>query len=82
MFKLILYTILESTHASLRVMETFFNISKFKVLAQIPSVDKKYNSLSDRLTNINYAYFEEIFHLVFTKFNGHLGEHSSLQILY
>jgi hypothetical protein len=56
MFKLILYTILESKHASLRVMETFFNSSKFKLLANIPNLDKNY-SLSDRLTNINYVYF-------------------------
>jgi len=80
MFKLILYTILESKHASLRVMETFFNSSKFKLLADVPEIETKYNSLSDRLTNINYIYFEEIFKSVFKKFNNHLGEQNSLQI--
>jgi hypothetical protein len=74
MFKLILYTILESKHASLRVMETFFNSSKFKLLANVPNLETKYNSLRDRLTNINHVYFEAIFNSVFKRFNSHLGE--------
>ena len=80
LFKLILYTMVESKDSSLRVMESFFNSSKFRLLANTPKLETKYNSLSDRITNIEASYFEKIFDLVFERFNRHLGEESGLQI--
>lgn len=79
-FKLILYTMLESSDSSLRVMERFFNSSKFKLLANVPDIETRHNSLSDRITNIEVGYFEELFSLVFNRFNHHLNEESDIQI--
>lgn len=80
LFKLILYTMVESRSSSLRVMETFFNSSRFRLLAKISKIETKYNSLSDRITNIDSSYFEKIFDMIFQRFNHHLGEQNSLQL--
>jgi len=80
MFKLLLYTMLERKDSSLRVMETIFNSSKFKIIAKTEKVNTKYNSISDRLTTINVDFFEKLFNLVFKKFNTYLSEENALQI--
>jgi hypothetical protein len=78
-FKLILYSMLESNKPSLRVMEAYFNSATFKTLAKIKESSVKYNSISDRITGINPEYFEKIFELLFEKFNKILKEEKSVQ---
>jgi hypothetical protein len=73
MFKLLLYSLLESSKPSLRVMENYFNSSKFKFLANTAGINTKYNSIGDRLSTINSDYFEKIFNHLFEKYkdNAH-----------
>jgi len=78
-FKLILYSLLESGKPSLRVMESYFNSANFKILAKTGDVSIKYNSISERISSINVDYFEKIFELLFDKFNKHLKEEGALQ---
>jgi hypothetical protein len=80
MFKLLLYSLLESNKPSLRVLEQYFNSSKFQFLANTSKVNTKYNSISDRLTTINSDYFERIFNLLFEKYSALLEQTKSIQI--
>jgi hypothetical protein len=48
-FRLILYSMLNSTKVSLRIMEHFYNSATFKLFAGEDHSSKKYNSLSDRI---------------------------------
>lgn len=62
MFNLMLMSILNSERLSLRVMEELYQSTPFKAFAGLDSGEKtSHTSLSDRLSNINYEYFEEIF---------------------
>jgi hypothetical protein len=78
-FKLILYSLLESNRPSLRVMEAFFNSAKFKVLANMKEESIKYNSISDRISTIKPQYFEALFNHLFEKFNKVLKEENAIQ---
>ncbi len=78
-FKLILYSLLESNRPSLRVMEAFFNSAKFKVLANMKEESIKYNSIRDRISTIKPQYFEALFNHLFEKFNKVLKEKNSIQ---
>lgn len=80
MFKLLLYSLLESNKPSLRVLEQYFNSSKFQFLANTSKLNTKYNSISDRLTTINSDYFERIFNLLFEKYCTLLKQTKSIQI--
>ncbi len=74
-FKMILMTMLESNKASLRIMEGIVNSPKFKQLVgEEKNIKTKYNSIRDRICNINADYFEALFEYVFVKFNKELGE--------
>ena len=68
-FKLILYSLLEHGKPSLRVMEQIFHSSSFRFYTNTDNITTKYNSLSDRLSSIKSDYFQEIFQLLFDKFN-------------
>jgi hypothetical protein len=78
-FKLILYSLLEHGKPSLRVMEQIFHSSSFRFYTNTDNITTKYNSLSDRLSSIKSDYFQEIFQLLFDKFNIELGEQNALQ---
>jgi K+/H+ antiporter YhaU regulatory subunit KhtT len=78
-FKLLLFSLLEHGKPSLRVMEEVFHSSSFRFYANKENLKTKYNSLSDRLSSINADFFEEIFRLLFEKFNRELGEETALQ---
>lgn len=78
-FKLILYSLLEHGKPSLRVMEQIFHSSSFRFYTNTDNITTKYNSLSDRLSSIKSDYFQEIFQLLFDKFNSELGEQNALQ---
>lgn len=57
-FKIILFSMLNSTRVSLRVMESIIYLSKFKFISGINNLDTKYNSIRDRLCTINCTFFE------------------------
>jgi hypothetical protein len=78
MFKLILFSMLNSNKMSLRVMETFLHSAKFKSFAEFDIIDSRYNSIRDRICTINPAYFEKIFETVFKVYNKELKEEKAL----
>ena len=60
-------------------MEQIFHSSSFRFYTNTDNVTTIYNSLSDRLSSIKSNYFQEIFQLLFNKFNIELGEQKALQ---
>ena len=60
-FKLILFSMLNSSKLSLRVMESFFLSAQFKTLCQVYVATFRYNSIRDRISTIRWEYFEKIF---------------------
>ena len=79
-FKLILFSMLDTDKLSLRVMETYLSSSKFKSQLKVADsvTDCKYNSIRDRICNIEATYFERLFGEVFTLYNKQLDEENSL----
>src|SRR5436190_16510824 len=69
MFKLILFSMLNSDKLSLRVMETFLQSAGFKSFSQFDILDSRYNSIRDRICTINANYFEKLFEIVFAIYN-------------
>lgn len=61
MFQLLLFSMLNVRHNSLRVMEEFYHSLAFKSIANNSFDGVKYNSIRDRLVTINPDYFEAIF---------------------
>jgi hypothetical protein len=78
LFKLILFSMLESNKLSLRVMERFLESAKFKQFNQSSDLSSKYNSIRDRICTINPEYFERLFSEIFTIYNKELGEEHAL----
>lgn len=78
MFKLILFSMLNSDRLSLRVMETFLHSARFKSFSQFDILDSRYNSIRDRICTINATYFEKLFETVFTVYNKQLQEENAL----
>lgn len=78
MFRLILFSMLESNKASLRVMEHFYHSATFKVLTNLENSTTKFNSIRDRITTINADYFEAIFHYAFNQFSDLLAERGAI----
>ncbi len=79
MFKLILFSLLEYGKPSLRVLEECFKAPRFIASANFKNINAKFNSISERLSTIDVCYFENIFKLLFEKFNKELKEEKSLQ---
>lgn len=77
-FKLILFSMLNSTKLSLRVMESFLTSAQFKTFSQSHKVNAKYNSIRDRISTIKSEYFEKIFELLFDKYNRLLKEETAI----
>jgi hypothetical protein len=78
-FKLILFSMLGSNKLSLRVMESFLESAQFKnFLGDDLIVESKFNSIRDRISTINYKYFEKLFTVVFKKYNKQLEEMNAL----
>lgn len=67
MFKLILFSLLSTGRTSLRVMEEIYNSEKFKVLTSRKNGTTKHTTISDRIANINYVFFKEIFEFLYNK---------------
>jgi hypothetical protein len=68
MFQLLLFSMLNIKHNSLRVMEEFYHSLAFKSIANTSYQGVKYNSIRDRLVNINPDYFEAIFNSCLKKY--------------
>jgi hypothetical protein len=68
MFQLLLFSMLNIKHNSLRVMEEFYHSLAFKSIANTSYQGVKYNSIRDRLVNINPDYFEAIFNSCLQKY--------------
>lgn len=62
MFKLLLYSLLTTREASYRVIEEIYHSISFSKVADEVYPGVKYNSIRDRLTNINSCFFESIFY--------------------
>lgn len=61
-FKLLLMSILDNTKISLRIMEKTFSNNLFKLFSGVEKQETiKYNSISERLSMINCAYFEKLY---------------------
>lgn len=78
MFKLILFSMLNSEKMSLRVMETFLQSAQFKSFTRFDILEGKYNSIRDRICTINAAYFEQLFNKIFSIYNKELKEDKAL----
>lgn len=78
MFKLILFSMLNSDKLSLRVMETFLHSARFKSFSQFDILASRYNSIRDRICTINATYFEKLFETIFTIYNKELKEENAL----
>lgn len=76
-FKLILYSMLNSQKLSLRIMESYVSSAQFKQLAGT-DFTTKYNSIRDRICTINASYFEQLFSQIFTTYNAYLKEEKAL----
>lgn len=78
MFKLILFSMLNSEKVSLRVMETFLHSAQFKSFTGYDIIDSRYNSIRDRICSIESEYFERLFTEIFTIYNKTLKEEAAL----
>jgi len=76
-FKLILFSMLNSNRMSLRVMEEFAQQASFKSYSGFRQTTK-FNSIRDRIATINASYFEQIFLRLFELYNKELGEEKAL----
>jgi Transposase DDE domain len=77
-FRLILFSMLSSEKISLRVMESLIKSTRFKSFANNQTINSKFNSIRDRICNINEKYFEELFHTIFKIYNKHLQQEHAL----
>jgi len=77
-FKLILFSMLNSNKLSLRVMETFLKSASFKSFTHYDILDGRYNSIRDRICSINAEYFEKLFAAIFSIYNKELKEEKAL----
>lgn len=77
-FHLILFSMINSERASLRVMEAMFHSMQFRLVSGTQEMETKYNSIRDRIATINPDYFERIFLLLFDHFNKLLKEQHSI----
>lgn len=79
MFYLLLFGILDSTKVSLRNLEDIYNSTKFRFLFQIDSPENtKFNSISDRLSNMNADYFKDIYDDIYNRFSELYSEEDAL----
>ena len=78
MFKLVLFSMLNSEKLSLREMETFLQSAKFKSFTHYHILEGKYNAIRDRICTINATYFEKLFTTVFSIYNKELKEEKAL----
>ena len=72
MFKLILYSLVTTKKASLRVMESVFHSYGFQQLSAIGHEQTRFTSIRDRLNTIKAEYFEQLFSSCYSLFSSHV----------
>ena len=78
LFYLLLYGLLETTRVSHRSLEDVFKSKKFKLLFKLTDQKNfKYNSISERLSNINVEFFEKQYYLTYERFSQMFNEHDA-----
>jgi hypothetical protein len=77
-FKLILFSMLDSQKVTLRLMETILQSATFKQFVQQEDMNAKYNSIRDRICNVNVEFFKRLFEDVFELYNKELKEERAL----
>jgi hypothetical protein len=77
-FKLLLFSLLHHSKASLRIMEQLYSSMQFRLINKMENQTIRYSSISDRLATINSIFFERVFYTVFDRFNKHFNEQDSL----
>ena len=78
MFKLLLYSFLTTRETSYRVIEEVYHSISFAKVADSVHQGVKFNSIRDRLVNIDPAYFEAIFHECLKKFEANIQPSSNI----
>jgi len=73
-FKLLLFSMLNSDRLSLRLMESYLKSGHFKHFAGIEQLDAKYNSIRDRISTMDCTFFERLFDSIFIRYNHLLKE--------
>src|SRR5215469_9878078 len=80
MFYLLLYGLAESERTSLRSLEDVFNSRRFKLLFNIDSQQTtRYNSISDRLANMNLEFFEQAYKTIYKLFSAQFSYQESIK---
>jgi len=77
-FKLILFSMLNSNKLSLRVMEKYLESAQFRSFTGYDITVGKYNSIRDRICSINAGYFEALFDQIFKIYSSYLNEGSAI----
>jgi hypothetical protein len=78
MFKLLLYSFLTTRETSYRVIEEVYHSISFAKVANSVHQGVKFNSIRDRLVNINPAYFEAIFQECLKRFEADIPASSNI----
>jgi hypothetical protein len=69
MLKTLLFSLLNSDKASLRIMENLCDSIPFKILTQKQNLKIKRTTIAERMANVNYIFFEKIFEALYAKFS-------------
>jgi hypothetical protein len=76
-FKLLLFSMLNHSKVSYRVMEKIISSASFSHFLGT-KMDTKFNSIRDRICTINAVFFEQLFYKVFEIYNRQLLEEKAL----
>lgn len=68
MLKILLFSLLNSEKASLRIIEHLCITPQFKSLTQKENLKIKRSSLADRIATIDYLFFQKIFEILYERF--------------
>jgi len=80
MFYLLLYGLAESERTSLRSLEDIFNSRRFKLLFNLDAEQTtRYNSISDRLANMNLDFFEQSYRMMYDVFSERFTPEETLK---
>ena len=72
MFQLILYSLITTKKASLRVMESVFHSYRFRHFSKVGQQHTRFTSIRDRLNTIKADYFEQLFCCCYDLFSSHV----------
>lgn len=78
MFKLLIFASVRSDKLSTRILEEIYNGAAFKVFSGKGNHKTRHSSIADRLTTMNYEYFEQIFEWSVEQFSKMIPKGSRL----